>query len=67
MGALVNAYGFGPGQKLNLINQYKLDSLLLLTGWEKIRLLPNGTIEKQHPDIYIDINALAKGYVASVS
>ena len=66
VGALVNAYGFGPGQKLNLINQYKLDSLLLLTGWEKIRLLPNGTIEKQHSDIYIDFNALAKGYVVDI-
>ena len=36
---------------------------MLLTGWEKIRLLPNGIIKKQHPDIYIDFNALAKGYV----
>jgi thiamine biosynthesis lipoprotein len=66
VGALVNAYGFGPGQPLNIVNQYQLDSLLLLTGWEKIRLLPNGTIEKKHPDIYIDFNALAKGYVVDI-
>ena len=66
VGALVNAYGFGPGQTLNLINQYQLDSLLLLTGWEKIRLLSNGTIKKQHSDIYIDFNALAKGYVVDI-
>ena len=66
VGALVNAYGFGPGQSLSIVNQYQLDSLLLLTGWEKIRLLPNGTIEKQHPDIYIDFNALAKGYVVDI-
>ena len=66
VGALVNAYGFGPGQSLTIVNQYQLDSLLILTGWEKIRLLPNGTIKKQHPDIYIDFNALAKGYVVDV-
>ena len=66
VGALVNAYGFGPGQPLNIVNQYQLDSLLLLTGWEKIRLLPNGTIEKLHPDIYVDFNALAKGYVVDM-
>jgi thiamine biosynthesis lipoprotein len=66
VGALVNAYGFGPGQPLNIVNQFQLDSLLLLTGWEKIRLLPNGTIEKKHPDIYIDFNALAKGYVVDI-
>ena len=66
VGALVNAYGFGPGQSLSKVNQYQLDSLMLLTGWEKIRLLPNGTIEKQHPDIYIDFNALAKGYVVDI-
>jgi len=66
VGALVNAYGFGPGQRLNTINQYQLDSLLFLTGWEKIKLLPNGTVKKQHPDIYIDFNALAKGYVVDL-
>ena len=66
VGALVNAYGFGPEKPLNLVNQYQRDSLLLLTGWEKVRLLPNGLIKKQHPDIYIDFNALAKGYVVDV-
>ena len=66
VGSLVNAYGFGPEQPLNIVNQYDRDSLLLLTGWEKIRLLPNGIIKKQHPDIYIDFNALAKGYVVDV-
>jgi thiamine biosynthesis lipoprotein len=66
VGALVNAYGFGPEQPLNFVNQYERDSLLLLTGWEKVRLLPNGIIEKQRPDIYIDFNALAKGYVVDV-
>ena len=65
-GAFVNAYGFGPQKKLKTLGQDQIDSLLLITGWEKIRLLKNGTIEKTHPNIYIDFNALAKGYVVDV-
>ena len=66
VGAFVNAYGFGPQKKLKTLGQDQIDSLLLITGWEKIRLLKNGTIEKTHPNIYIDFNALAKGYVVDV-
>ena len=66
VGAFVNAYGFGPQKKLKVLGQDQIDSLLLITGWEKIRLLKNGTIEKTHPNIYIDFNALAKGYVVDV-
>ena len=66
VGAFVNAYGFGPQKKLKTLGQDQIDSLLLITGWEKIRLLKNGTIEKTHPNIYIDFNALAKGYAVDV-
>ena len=66
VGALVNAYGFGPKASANPINPKKKDSLLQLTGWQKIVLNENNTIAKQFPEIYIDFNALAKGYTVDI-
>ncbi len=66
VGALVNAYGFGPEKGLPSINKKTKDSLLELTGWDKIQLLPSGRIRKTHPNIYIDFNALAKGYTVDL-
>ena len=66
VGSLVNAYGFGPQKPLRRIRVAQLDSLRKLTGWEKVRLTKNGTIRKDHPDIYLDFNAIAKGYMVDV-
>ena len=66
VGALVNAYGFGPENRLPAITQNQKDSLLKLTGWHKVQLLPSGTIQKTTPNIYIDFNALAKGYTVDL-
>ena len=35
VGALVNAYGFGPEMAVEKITPQQKDSLLTLTGWEK--------------------------------
>ncbi len=62
VGALVNAYGFGPAKSLEQIDQATIDSLLKITGFDKVSLLPDGTIKKTHKNSYLDFNAIAKGY-----
>jgi thiamine biosynthesis lipoprotein len=66
VGALVNAYGFGPGKKLNTLSTQQLDSILQFTGWDKTKLNTNNTILKTHPKLYFDFNALAEGYAVDV-
>ncbi|MEO0572118.1 MAG: FAD:protein FMN transferase [Bacteroidota bacterium] len=61
VGALVNAWGFGPGKQIAL-DSSKVDSILQYVGFEKVNLAPNGTIQKSLPGIYFDFNAIAKGY-----
>jgi len=61
VGALVNAWGFGPGQQI-VLDSSKVDSILNFVGFEKVRLSQEGTIEKQFSEIYFDFNAIAKGY-----
>ena len=62
IGVLRNAYGFGSDKHLDQIDQQTLDSLLQYVGWDKVSLLKNKTIYKEHPEIYFDFNAIAKGY-----
>lgn len=66
VGALVNAYGFGPAKSLEQIDQATIDSLLNITGFDKVSLLPDGTIKKAHKNTYLDFNAIAKGYAVDV-
>lgn len=61
VGSLVNAWGFGPGVSIPM-DSTKVDSLLQITGFNKVELLDNGRIVKKDPRIYLDFNAIAKGY-----
>jgi len=61
IGVLANAWGFGPGEQLEL-DSLRVDSLLRYVGWEKVQLNPDNTITKTHPSIRFDFNAVAKGY-----
>jgi len=61
VGVLANAWGFGPGEQLEL-DSLRVDSLLRYVGWEKVRLNSDNTITKTHPSIRFDFNAVAKGY-----
>ncbi len=61
VGALVNAWGFGPGKQLAL-DSTKVDSILQFVGFDKVRLTEEGTVLKNDPRIFIDFNAIAKGY-----
>ena len=66
VGALVNAYGFGPTKPLKQIGAKVIDSLMMLTGFSKVALTEKGFIKKQHPNIFIDYNAIAKGYAVDM-
>ena len=65
VGAWVNAYGFGPEKPLNEISSAQRDSLMQVTGWARIQL-KDGRIVKDNPAIYIDFNAIAKGYTVDL-
>ena len=62
VGAWVNAYGFGPNKKLKKIGLKERDSLMKITGWPRIRLTKEKRVIKDDINIFIDFNALAKGY-----
>ena len=42
------------------------DSLLTLTGLQKVTLTADDKIVKENPNIYIDFNAIGKGYAVDV-
>ncbi|MBO0331614.1 FAD:protein FMN transferase [[Muricauda] lutisoli] len=61
IGVLANAWGFGPGEQIEL-DSLRVDSLLHYVGWEKVHLNDDHTISKTYPSIRFDFNAVAKGY-----
>ncbi len=65
VGALVNAWGFGPEKPLNNLTQAQVDSLLQFVGFNKVAL-NNHVISKEHPAIYFDFNAIGKGFLVDV-
>ena len=66
VGSMVNAYGFGPEKKIKNFSQKKLDSLIKLTGFSKVSLTSKGTIKKKFSNIYLDFNAIGKGYTVDL-
>lgn len=62
VGVLRNAYGFGEEENLPPVNQKMLDSIMPMIGFDKVHFTANNTIQKEHPGIYLDFNAIAKGY-----
>ena len=62
IGVLRNAYGFGDTKPLKVIDNKALDSMLNYVGFHKVKLTKESKILKEHPEIYFDFNAVAKGY-----
>ncbi len=62
IGVLRNAYGFGDVKPLERIDSPVLDSLMRYVGFQKVSIASEGTVKKEHPEIYFDFNAVAKGY-----
>ncbi|PWI30914.1 FAD:protein FMN transferase [Flavobacteriaceae bacterium LYZ1037] len=65
IGAVVNAWDFGPEGKIARLDSLKIDSLMLGVGLDKVTR-NHFKIEKQHPQTFIDFNAIAKGYGVDV-
>ena len=61
VGVLVDAWGFGPGEQIEL-DSARVDSLLQYVGFEKVSITDRGSIVKTNPGIRFDFNAVAKGY-----
>ncbi len=61
---LVKAWGFGPDRKKSF-ERSKLDSLLDLVGFRKVRL-ENNRVIKDKPGMKLDVNAIAQGYTVDV-
>ena len=59
-GPLVNAWGFGP-DTVKQFDEAHLDSLMELVGMEKVTIA-NGKVMKNNPAMFLDMNAIAKGY-----
>ncbi len=65
VGAWVNAYGFGPEKPLTEISPAQRDSIMEITGWARIQFIDD-RIVKDNPAIYLDFNAIAKGYTVDL-
>ena len=61
-GSIVNLYGMGPNTNVQSINRYKIDSVMQNVGLDKVYLDQQNRIVKAKEGIYIDFNAIAKGY-----
>jgi len=65
IGKLVNAWNFGSEKNKTQLDSLKIDSLMQYVGLDKINL-KGSKIIKQNPKLYIDFNAIAKGYAVDV-
>ena len=64
IGAVVNAWDFGPKGKIVALDSLKIDSLMQDVGFNKVSI-KNNTILKP-VTTFIDFNAIAKGYGVDV-
>lgn len=62
VGALVNAWGFGPQKPINNLKAKQVDSILKFTGFDKVTVTADRKVVKAHPSVTFDFNALGKGY-----
>ena len=60
VGPLVNAWGFGPDRSIETPDAAVIDSLIKLTGFDKIRF--SQQLVTKNPGMYLDFSAIAKGY-----
>ena len=65
IGAVVNAWDFGPEGKIIDLDSLKIDSLMLDVGLNKVTIY-NRSIIKSRSGTFMDFNAIAKGYAVDV-
>jgi len=64
IGAVVNAWNFGPEGRIVDLDSLKIDSLMVGVGFNKIKR--NGHIITKPSATFLDFNAIAKGYGVDV-
>ncbi|MBU3822030.1 FAD:protein FMN transferase [Flavobacteriaceae bacterium XHP0103] len=64
IGAVVNAWDFGPEGRIINLDSLKIDSLMLSVGLNKVKLIDNKITKPQHT--FLDFNAIAKGYAVDI-
>jgi len=64
IGAVVNAWNFGPEGRIVDLDSLKIDSLMVGVGFNKIKR--NGPIITKPSATFLDFNAIAKGYGVDV-
>lgn len=65
VGNLVNAYGFGPKNEKKDLTSEEIDTQMQFVGLNKV-ILKDGSIEKEHPKVYLDFNSIAKGLAIDI-
>ncbi len=61
IGVLVNAWNFGPEKEIKNLDSVSIKKLMQQVGFNKVSI-KNNLVIKEHPKMYIDFNAIAKGY-----
>lgn len=64
IGAVVNAWDFGPEGKIANLDSLKIDSLMVSVGFDKV--LKTGSRINKPNGTFLDFNAIAKGYALDV-
>ena len=65
IGNVVNAWRFGAENTIEVVDSLKIDSLMQYVGYDKT-YRDNNTIRKSNPNVYLEFNAIAKGYAVDV-
>ena len=61
-GSFVNLYGLGPNTIYEKVDKFKIDSVKKIVGFDKVFLSNKNEVIKNNKNIFIDFNAIAKGY-----
>lgn len=66
VGDIVNLYGFGSEEGVSDPDSTMVDSLMQFVGMDKTAISDEGVFIKKYPEVYIEFNAIAKGYAIDV-
>lgn len=65
IGNVVNAWKFGAENTIEVVDSLKIDSLMQYVGYDNTYRLKRSII-KSNPNVYLEFNAIAKGYGVDV-